>query len=192
MFHTICNIWVWPDLKHAVQQYVAQCPQCNEHARGKPTQPTPDLPEAMLEVGPMDRLGTDLFHLNGKDYLILVDFFSGFKWCAELRKLDSAEIIKRLEHWFAQGCGLPPTIRSDSGPQFRSKYNKWLEDMGIIRETSSAYNPQSNGLAKKAVQDIKKILKKQTGGFNLEKLVAEANNTFRANMLATPAAMFMG
>ena len=119
----------------------------------------------------------------------MVDFFSGFKWCTELRRLDSAEINKKMEHWFAQGCGLPRIIRSDSGPQFRSN---WLEAIGVIRETSSAYNPQSNGLAEKAIQDIKNILKKQTGGFNLEKLVAESNNTVRANMLATPAKMFMG
>ena len=111
---------------------------------------------------------------------------------AELRKLDSADIIRNLEHWFAQGCGLLRTIRCDSGPQFRSPFNNWLEGMGIIRETSSAYNPQSNGLAKKAVQDIKRILKKQTGKFDLEKLVSESNHTVRSNMAATPSELFMG
>ena len=120
MFRPICSIWVGPRMPHSGQQYVAQCPQCAKHARGKPAQPPQDLPESMLEVGPMDHLGTDLFHLNGKDYLILLDFFSGFKWVAELRNLDTGEIIKKLEHWFAQGCGLPCTIRCDSGPQFRS------------------------------------------------------------------------
>ena len=99
---------------------------------------------------------------------------------------------QKIEHWFSQVCGLPRIIRSDSGPQFRSRYNNWLEAIGVIRETLSAYNPQINVSAKKAVQDIKKILKKQTGVFNLEKLVAESNNTVRANMSATPAEMFMG
>ena len=101
----------------------------------------------MLEVGPMVRLGTDLFHHNGKDFLILVDFFSGFKWVAELKKLDSGEIIKHLKHWFSQGCGMPRAIRCDSGPQYRTAFNNWLDEMGIIRETSSSYNPQSTGLA---------------------------------------------
>ena len=57
MFRTIRGIWVWPGMRHSVQQYVAQCPQCAEHARGKPAQPPQDLPESMLEVGPMDRFG---------------------------------------------------------------------------------------------------------------------------------------
>ena len=140
----------------------------------------------------MDRLRTDLFHLGGKNYLVVVDLFSGFKWCSKLKLLDSSKVIAKMEHWFSQGCGLPRVIRSDSGPQFRSQYNNWLEAVGVIRETSSAYNPRSNGLAEKGVQDLKKILKKQGSSFNLEKLVAEANNTARANMTATPAEMFMG
>ena len=136
------------------------------------TAPPPDLPEEMLEMGPMDRLRTDLFHLGGKNYLVVVDLFSGFKWCSKLKLLDSSKVIAKMEHWFSQGCGLPRVIRSDSGPQFRSQYNNWLEAVGVIREMSSAYNPRSNGLAEKGVQDLKKILKKQESSFNLEKLVA--------------------
>ena len=64
--------------------------------------------------------------------------------------------------------------------------------MGIIRETSSAYNPQSNGLAEKSVQDVKSILKKQIGKYDLEKLVNEMNHTVISGMACTPAELFMG
>ena len=123
MFLTIRNIWTWPGMRHSVQQYVQQCPQYAEFAKGKPLQPLQDIPDSMLEVGPIDRLGTYLFHHRGKDFLIFVDFFSGFKWVAELKRLDSGEIIKHLTHWFSQGCGLPRAIRCDSGPQYRAEFN---------------------------------------------------------------------
>ena len=109
------------------------------------------------------RVGADMFHFAGKEYLLAVDFFSGFKWVTEMKKLDTNEVIKHFSHWFSQGCGFPRSLRCDSGPQFRSSLNNWLDEMGIVRETSSAYNPQSNGLAEKSVQDIKACIKKQTG-----------------------------
>ena len=87
---------------------------------------------------------------------------------------------------------MPRTIRSDSGPQYRSGFNNWLDEMGIVRETSSSYNPQSNGLAEKSVQDIKNCIKRQTDKYDLEKLVSETNHTARSGMECTPAELFSG
>ena len=64
--------------------------------------------------------------------------------------------------------------------------------MGIVRETSSAYNPQSNGLAEKSVEDIKYCIKKQTGKLDLEKVVSETNHRVRSGMECTPAELFSG
>ena len=43
------------------------------------------------------------------------------------------------------------------------KFANFLEEVGVKQETSSAYNPASNGFAERAVQAFKKALKK-TGG----------------------------
>ena len=102
------------------------------------------------------------------------------------------EVIKHLTQWFSQGCGFPRSIRCDSGPQFRSALNNWLEEMGVVRETSSAFNPSSNGLSEKAVRDIKACMKKQTGKWELQQVVRETNNTARAGMDCTPADLFSG
>merc|ERR1711888_247865 len=113
-------------------------------------------------------------------------------WVAEMKRLDTNEVIKNLAHWFSQGCDFPRSLRCDSGPQFRSALNNWLEEVGVVRETSSAYNPQSNGSSEKAVQDIKACMKKQTGKWDLEQVVRETNNTARAGMDCTPADLFSG
>ena len=107
--------------------------------------------------GPMDRLGVDLFHWAGKTYLGMTCYFSGFKWAAVLKKTDTQEVIKVISDWFNGGHGIPRAVRADSGPQFRAQFNNWLDTLGIIRETSSAYNPTSNGMIEKTVGDIKRV-----------------------------------
>ena len=82
------------------------------------------------------------FHYLGRNFIIMVDCFSGNKWVVDLNKLDMTEVIKTIKFWFTQRCGLPRVIRSNSGPQFQSEYKNWLISMCIVCEPSSAYYPQ--------------------------------------------------
>ena len=81
-------------------------------------------------------------------------------------------------------------MRSNVGPQFKSSYSNWLVSLGILQETSSPYHSSSNGLAEKAVQDVKNVIKRQTGRYNLDKLVAEHNSIARTGMVKSPAELF--
>ena len=56
--------------------------------------------------------------------------------------------------------GIPHSIRTDGGPAFREKFQKYLGILGIDHSPSSAYNPTSNGLAERGVRQIKDVLKK--------------------------------
>ena len=78
MWRTVRGIWSWPALKNKIKSYVSQRPSCAETARSKTHQPPPEIPEDMLITGTIDRLGVDLFHLEGKDYLIMVDIYSNY------------------------------------------------------------------------------------------------------------------
>ena len=73
MWRTVRGIWVWPAIKNEIKQYVRQCPACTETASSKTHQPPPQIPEEMLILGPMDRLGVDICHLEKKDLLYMVD-----------------------------------------------------------------------------------------------------------------------
>ena len=97
----------------------------------------------MLVLGPMDRLGVNICHLEGKDLLVMVDMFSNYKWVKELKRLHTEDVIKVMEGWFCS-TGLPRCVRSDGGPQFKSTYSNWLSSLGIVQETSSLYNSSSN------------------------------------------------
>ena len=99
------------------------------------------------------------------------------------------DIIKAMEGWFCT-TGLPRCVRSDGGLQFKSSYSNWLSSLGIMQETSSPDHSSSNGLAEMAIQDMKNILKRQTGRYNLDKLIAEYNSVAKTGMDKSPADLF--
>ena len=57
--------------------------------------------------------------------------------------------------------GIPDTIVSDNGPQFVSdRFRQFVERWDITHITSSPRYPQSNGEAKRAVQTVKGLMRK--------------------------------
>ena len=106
---------------------------------------------------PMCEIGTDLLETNKQHYVIMVDRYSGYPWVHHLRKLDTSAVTKFMDSVFLE-FGYPRAIRSDGGPQFRTEFAKYCETHGIKHELSSAYNPESNGLAESTVKNVKKLL----------------------------------
>ena len=72
----------------------------------------------------------DLFSAVGKQWLALVDRFSGYVWMTVLCKLDTKAVIQHLEQWFID-FGWPTHIRTDGGPQFRSEFIEFCAAHGI-------------------------------------------------------------
>ena len=115
----------------------------------------------------MHRVGVDLFQAAGKHYLAMADGYSGFPFVEQLRTLTTAAVTKTLTKWF-NNFGYPSIIRSDGGPQFRSEFKNFCNNIGAEKETSSPYYAQSNGLAEAAVKQMKGLLKKHN--YNAKKL----------------------
>ena len=69
---------------------------------------------------------------------------------------------------------------SDNGPQFVSDASaKFVKAYGIKHATSSPTYPQSNGLAEKAVQTIKKMTKCEEAGDDIYLALLDLRNTPR-------------
>ena len=72
----------------------------------------------------------------------------------------STVVIELLRTSFAR-FGIPETIVTDNGPCFVSEeIEMYFQMNGIKHITSAPYHPASNGLAERAVQVLKKGLKK--------------------------------
>ncbi|KAK3746435.1 hypothetical protein QZH41_012149 [Actinostola sp. cb2023] len=68
---------------------------------------------------PWEKIGTDLYTIDGKEYLIVDDYFSNFWEIDPLPDRKASTVIKKLKCHFARQ-GVPDTVISDNGPQFAS------------------------------------------------------------------------
>ena len=144
-----------------IESMCNKCKQCAIH-RPEPTEPLLPLspPENVWE-----RIGTDLFHYNGTDYVVIFDYSSRWLDFKKLNSTNSGDVITVLRECFAtHGC--PQVLVSDNGPQYASdEFSQFAKSWGFQHVTSSPKHPQSNGVAERAVQTAKNMLKKNTDPF---------------------------
>ena len=112
-----------------------------------------------LPQRPWEKIGTDLFELKGKSYLLLVDYFSRYIEVVKLSSTTTKSVVAAMKPVFARH-GIPDMIVSDNGPQYSSQeFQEFAEDYGFQHVTSSPYHPQGNGEAERAVKTVKKLLR---------------------------------
>ena len=107
-------------------------------------------------------MGSDLFHLNGVTYLLVVDYYSRYPEITKLSSTTSESIIKALRSIFSR-LGIPEVLISDNGPQYASGVMKdFAKSYGFEHLTSSPHYLQGNALAERTVKTIKGLLKKSS------------------------------
>ncbi len=142
-------------MSHEVETMVKQCSTCckNFDRRKEPIIPT-ELP-----TYPFQKVGTDLFHLQGTTYLLVVHYFSRYPEIKKLTNTNSNSIIMALKDIFAR-FRIPETVVSDNDPQYSSQeFVGFASAHDFCHVTSSPHFPQSNGQTEHTVQTVKKLLK---------------------------------
>ncbi|XP_055522565.1 uncharacterized protein K02A2.6-like [Wyeomyia smithii] len=138
--------------------------------------PIPDKPWSRIHIdyaGPVD----------GFNFLVIVDPYSKWPEVHVTKSTTKKATLKLLNHSFAT-FGVPETIVSDNGTQFTSQeFQTFCSSQGIRHIRIAPYHPQSNGLAERFVDTLKRSLRKiRSGGKGLE----EALNTFLQVYRSTP------
>ena len=97
--------------------------------------------------------------MHGKNYLIIVDYFSrGFELEVLVRK-NSETIVEKFKVIFAR-FGIPDILRTDGGPQFTYKYFKcFVNNYSFMREVTDPYFSLANHCADRPVQVAKRLMK---------------------------------
>ena len=179
----------WPGITNDIKEIISTCPTCIAH---QPSQSKEKLLSHEIPSRPWQKIATDIFTWNNKQFLVTVDYYSRYFEIDELSSTTSNAIIKRLCHHFARH-GIPQILISDNAPQYASEeFRQFSKSWDFEHKTSSPLYSQSNGLAEKTVQTAKHLLSKaQASGTNFERMLLHYRSTPVDN-LASPAQLLMG
>lgn len=179
----------WPNMSAELRDFISKCSTCNKMQDQQSKQPliTHDVPKI-----PWTKLGVDIFTYQNQDYLVTVDYFSDFFELDILTDTSAMTVIDCLKQQFARH-GIPDTVISDNGPQFKSAdFHTFACDWEFEHSTSSPYHSQSNGKAESAVKIAKKLVKKCISSkTDIWKAILDWRNTPTKDMNCSPAQRLM-
>ncbi len=185
-------VW-WPGISSDVEQLVKGCVECQQTQSLPPAAPLrpwswPTRPWARVHL---DYAGP----VAGKMFLVLIDAHSKWIEVFNTPSATSEAVMGELRTTFAR-FGIPETVVTDNGTCFVSaEFEHFLVQNGIRHITSAPYHPASNGLAERAVQIVKKGLKKVTEGSvtdRLAKVLFAYRITPQGTTGVSPAELLLG
>ena len=179
----------WPGIDQQIEANVAGCETCQNYRNNVNREPM--ISHEIINA-PYVKIAVDLFELEGRNYILFVDYYSKFPDVMYLSNLSSKTTITAMKGNFSR-FGIPNAVVSDNGPQFNSQeYRVFAESYGFTPIFSSPKNPQSNGQAERCVQTIKKLIKKAVNGGNDPHLaLLNYRNTPIDGFSLSPAQMLM-
>ena len=77
-----------------IKQMVKKCEQCE---RLKPQNQRESLNQHNNGNGPWDKIGTDLFVIGNRNYLLVIDYFTNFIEIDYIPTLSSKQVIEKLK-----------------------------------------------------------------------------------------------
>ena len=180
----------WPNMNKQIEELVQKCSTCQKHrnTQQKETLISHDIPSHVFE-----KVGADLFTLDNKDYLLIVDYTSKyFEICLLQTNTTSQTVINHMKSVFARH-GIPRILFTDNGPQFTANsFKTFTTDWEIQHITSSPLYPQSNGQVERTVQTVKNLLKKARDSHEDPYLSILNFRTTNKQNQKSPAEMLMG
>lgn len=182
----------WPGIFQDIERTVSECPQCVKLR----TQHHEPLVPSDFPSRPWEKSSIDLFKLDGKWYVTIMDHYSRFIEIATLKTLTTSEVIEKCKSVFSR-YGIPNELHSDCGTQFASQrtclgnaeFRQFAKTYNFTLVTSSPSFHQSNGSAEAAVKIAKNILAKNKEDPYLA-LLAYRNTPLTTNGLSPAQILF--
>ena len=103
----------WPNMNKDIDDMVQRCGVCLKYRPALPRDKLMDIEDKRR--GPWEQVGVDLMHWGGKEYVVLVDYYSNYPELAMLTSTSSGAVIKHIKAIFSSH-GIPRTLCSDNGP----------------------------------------------------------------------------
>ena len=147
---------VWPGMSNDIQEMVSKCSTCSTYRNRNQKEPmiAHEIPDR-----PWQKLGSNLFEHKGKTYLLVVDYYSKYIETSLLQDKTAGTVIMHMKSIFTRH-GIPEELVSDNMPYNSQEFKDFASSWGFKLTTSSPTYAQSNWLSERAVQTVKRILKK--------------------------------
>ena len=144
----------WPNMRQDILSTRASCVPCTKSAPSNPHMP----PEQPVQPDfPFSHCCMDFYTLNGRNYLAIVDRYTGWLSILRLAKDDSPHVIGALREYFAR-WGVAKHLTSDGASVFTSAACKdFFTRWGVCHRVSSAYYPRANKRSEVAVKSAKRL-----------------------------------
>ena len=185
-------VW-WHGIDKDIDQQVRSCLECQRN------QASP--PEILVQpwhwpTRPWSRVHADFAGpINGQMLFILIDAHSKWIEAHPVMSITATATIRCCRRIFAT-FGLPEVMVTDNGPTFVSaEFEQFLRKNGIRHKTSAPYHPASNGLAERAVQIVKRGVKKlklDTLQDKICRFLFSYHNTPQSTTGVTPSELLLG
>ena len=154
------DVLYWPRINLDIETMVQSCPACIGNQRKQQAEP---MKPHKVPDRPWEKVGVDLFTIDGRDYVAMVDYYSQYIEISTLTSnTTSKAVINAMKSNFARH-GTPMEVISDNGPQFTSQeFVDFKKVWDFKHTTSSPHYPASNGQAENAVKQMKSMIRKVT------------------------------
>ena len=176
----------WVNVNNDIENYKKNCNTCLEFQQTHPKEKTI---HHEIPIKPWDVVGADIFQLNNKNYLCIVNYHRKFL-VVKIKGLSVDSLILALKVVFAE-YGIPKRVMSDAGSNFISeKYKNFYKSLNIEQAVSSSYNHQCNGQVEACIKFIKCTMKKffDSGG-DIHIAILQITTTPLGQSLPSPATL---
>jgi hypothetical protein len=151
-------VW-WPGMDGDIQKHVSSCSSCLQNQSSRGNCHLSSWPDSSHFF---QRLFIDICFFDDRQFLVIVDHFSGFIDVHHLSSLNTQPIIVALSQTFRY-FGFPKEIVCDNGRQFVSTlFRDFLRDHNIELCLTPPYHSQSNGKVERAIRSLKLFLNKNS------------------------------
>lgn len=106
-------VW-WPGVNDDIARLRARCKQCMSNAPSQPKSPPVSPPSPAY---PFQEICADYFSVKGKNYLVVVDRYSGWP-SVYLARTSTAKELMTMVQGHCETFGAPETLTTDGRSQF--------------------------------------------------------------------------
>lgn len=140
--------YYWENMQTTVAAVINGCEACRKMKYDrKPLKPYLQLTQT--QNAPFQEVFIDLFSIEGKYYLTLVDAFSKLAQAIEISNRSTPETVRALIKYFSM-YGIPRKISCDPGSEFNNELMKELTKLyKIDLHITTPNNPNSTGIVER-------------------------------------------